>query len=206
MNTEDIRTIVRETLEQFFDSAIPVGISNRHIHLCQADYDELFPRVEITKKGDLKQPGEFASNQLVTISGPKGSIPKVRLLGPLRKFSQVEVSLTDARTLGVKPPVVLSGHLEQAVPITIKSEFGQITRDICIVAKRHIHMSPLDAVRFGVSDGESVSVEINTDARRTVFDDVVIRAIPGYVLEMHIDTDEANAANVQGNTVARLLK
>ena len=138
--------------------------------------------------------------------GPKGAIQNVRVLGPLRKQSQVEVSLTDARALGLKPPIVLSGHLESAVDITLCTENGEVSKSICIVAKRHIHMSPEDAKRLHVNDGDSVSVELQTPERTTVFSDVIVRAVPGFVLELHIDTDEANAANVQGTVMARIVQ
>ena len=198
MDREQIRAIVREVIEALFESSIPVGVSNRHVHLCQADWDVLFPNQAITKKSDLKQTGEFASEQTVTLVGPKGVIQNVRVLGPLRKQSQVEVSLTDARTLGIKPPIVLSGHLESAVEITLCTENGEITKPI--------HMSPDDAKRLHVNDGDSVNVELQTPERTTVFGDVIVRAVPGFVLELHIDTDEANAANVQGTVMARIVQ
>ena len=207
MKREELRHIIKEVIAEMYDHSIPVGISNRHIHLCEDDFKILFPNMkELSKKSDLKQPGEFASNQILTISGPKGSIEKVRVLGPLRKFSQVEVSATDARQLGVKPPIVLSGHLDQAVPITLTSEFGTITKPICIIAKRHIHMSPQEAVGLGVADGDVVQVRLDTDGRETIYGDVIVRAVNGFVLEMHIDTDEANAANVQPSTVAKIVR
>lgn len=206
MDREQIRAIVRDVITDMLGSPIPIGVSNRHVHLCKEDWDILFPNMDITKKSDLKQTGEFASNQVLTLVGPKGSIQKVRVLGPLRKQSQVEVSLTDARTLGVKPPIVLSGHLEEAASITLRTDYGEITKPICIVAKRHIHMSPEDATRLHVADGDSVSVKIETPERTTVFSDVIIRAVPGFVLELHIDTDEANAANVQGTMTAQIVQ
>ena len=110
MDREQIRAIVRGSNRAMFESSIPVGVSNKHVHLCQEDWDILFPNQSITKKSDLKQTGEFASEQTVTLVGPKGAIQNVRVLGPLRKQSQVEVSLTDARALGIKPPIVLSGR------------------------------------------------------------------------------------------------
>ena len=204
MDREQIRAIVREVIEAMFESSIPVGVSNKHVHLCQEDWNILFPNQSITKKSDLKQTGEFASEQTVTLVGPKGAIQNVRVLGPLRKQSQVEVSLTDARALGLKPPIVLSGHLESAVDITLCTENGEVSKPICIVAKRHIHMSPEDAKRLHVNDGDSV--ELQTPERTTVFSDVIVRAVPGFVLELHIDTDEANAANVQGTVMARIVQ
>lgn len=206
MNREQIRTIIKEVIQDMQGESIPVGISSRHVHLCKEDMDILFPNMELTKKKDLLQIGEFAAEQQVTLKGPKGEIQNVRVLGPLRKFSQVEVSLTDARMLGVKPPIVLSGDLEEASPITLVTEFGSITKSICIVAKRHIHMSTTDAERFNVLNGDSVKVALDTIDRSTVFDDVIIRVAPNFVLEMHIDTDEANAVNVQTDTVGRIVK
>ena len=170
MDREQIRAIVREVIEAMFESSIPVGVSNRHVHLCQADWEVLFPNQAITKKSDLKQTGEFASEQTVTLVGPKGVIQNVRVLG------------------------------------TLCTENGEITKPICIVAKRHIHMSPDDAKRLNVNDGDSVNVELQTLERTTVFGDVIVRAVPGFVLELHIDTDEANAANVQGTVMARIVQ
>lgn len=205
MEREALRQIVKETLESFFDSSIPIGISNRHIHLCQSDYDALFPHVDIAKKVDLKQPGEFATEQTVNIIGPKGTLSKVRLLGPLRSHSQLEISLTDGRQIGVTPPIAMSGDLSRAIPVTIQSPYGQITRSICIAAKRHIHMSPFDALRFGVANGDRVNIAVQGEDRHTVFQDVIIRVGHGYALEMHVDTDEANAAHITPHTVGRLV-
>ena len=140
MDREQIRAIVREVIEAMFESSIPVGVSNKHVHLCQEDWNILFPNQSITKKSDLKQTGEFASEQTVTLVGPKGAIQNVRVLGPLRKQSQVEVSLTDARALGIKPPIVLSGHLESAVDITLCTENGEVSKPICIF-RRHMNMA-----------------------------------------------------------------
>ena len=205
MDREQIRAIVREVIEAMFESSIPVGVSNRHVHLCQEDWDMLFPDQAITKKSDLKQTGEFASEQTVTLVGPKGVIQNVRVLGPLRKQSQVEVSLTDARALGIKPPIVLSGHLESAVEITLCTENGEITKPICIVAKRHIHMPPKDAMAAGVHDGDVVSVQAENE-RGTVFNHVQIRVDDSFTLEMHIDTDEANAAKIATGQTVRIIK
>lgn len=160
----------------------------------------------LQSKKQLKQPGEFAAEQVVTIVGPKNEIGKVRLLGPLRKASQVEISQTDARMLGVKPPIVLSGQLDKAVPITLKTEFAQITIPCCIIAKRHIHVNADDAPKLGVNNGDTVKVRVVTPERTTVFEDVIIRVSPDYVTEMHLDTDEANAAQVDAHTMAKIVR
>ena len=141
MDRDALKELIRHIIQDVQTPEIPIGISNRHIHLRQADYDRLFPHVTLQSKKVLKQPGEFAAEQMVTLVGPKNEITKVRLLGPLRKASQVEISQTDARMLGVKPPIVLSGQLDKAVPITLKTEFAQVTIPCCIVAKRHIHVN-----------------------------------------------------------------
>lgn len=206
MDRDALKALIRQVIQEAQTPVIPIGISNRHIHLSQADYDHLFPHVTLERKKDLKQPGEFASEQVVTLVGPKNEITKVRLLGPLRKESQVEISMTDARTLGVNPPIVLSGHLETAVPITLKTEHAQLTLPCCIVAKRHIHVNAEDAPKLGVINGESVAVRVRTDQRTTVFEDVIIRVSPNYVTEMHLDTDEANAAQVGNDTTATIIR
>lgn len=206
MDRDALKELIRHIVQDVQTPEIPIGTSNRHIHLRQADYDRLFPHVTLQSKKELKQPGEFAAEQMVTLVGPKNEITKVRLLGPLRKASQVEISQTDARMLGVKPPIVLSGQLDKAVPITLKTEFAQVTIPCCIVAKRHIHVNADDAPKLGVTDGETVKVRVVTPERTTVFEDVIIRVSPNYVTEMHLDTDEANAAQVGNDTVAKIVR
>lgn len=206
MDCNVLRRIIQSAISDWEQEAIPIGVSNRHVHLCQADYDVLFPRIDIKKKADLKQVGEFATENTVTLVGPRGSIKKVRLLAPLRSKSQVEVSKTDARMLGIVPPIALSGHLEEASIITLKSDFAQIDVPCCIVAKRHIHMPPEDGTFFGVKDGQTVKVAVHSPHRSVVFDDVIVRCVPGFVREMHLDTDEANAADVGPDTVGHIVK
>jgi len=205
MDRENIKALVRQVLEEMSKPEVPIGISNRHLHLKQEDYDKLFPNQPVKKKKDLKQPGEFAAEQTVTIVGPKGEIPNVRLLAPLRKISQVEISKTDAFKLGINAPISLSGDLSEAADITLKTKDASITIKGCIIAKRHIHMSDKDADTFGVKKGDSVQVEVNTPQRKTIFDDVIVRPNKNFVLEMHIDTDEANAANVSPTTKCRII-
>lgn len=141
------------------------------------------------------QPGQFAAEQTVTLAGPKGQLHNVRLLGPLRSVSQVEISRTDARTLGITAPLRMSGNLSGTPGVKLISPWAEIDLDSgLIVALRHIHMSPLDALVLRVAHGDTVSVVIEGSGRRTLFDDVAVRVAPDMRLEMHIDTDEANAA------------
>lgn len=184
---------------------IPIGISNRHIHLSQKDFDLLFPDEDVEILKELYQPGFYAAKQTVTICGPKGQLERVRLLVPLRNQTQVELSKTDARTLGMTAPIRLSGELSEATEVTICSPKSSITRNAAIIAKRHIHMNFTDAVLLGFQTGDVAKVEIKTDGRTTVYDDVIIRPSKGAKLEMHLDTDEANAANCSMNTTARFI-
>ena len=181
---------------------IPVGISNRHIHLKEEIYRQLFDE-QMTKRNDLNQPGEFASNQVLTIKTDKNKIENVRILGPVRSATQVEISATDALKLGVKAPIRESGDIKGSAPMAVVGPVGVIyLEEGCIIAKRHIHMSPQDAKAAGVMNGQTVSVKAK-NTRATVFDEVTVRVDPSYTLEMHIDTDEANAASIKtGDSVA----
>lgn len=195
MDKQQLETTVTKVLDEMRERPIPLGISNRHIHLCAEDYDRLFPNHPISEKKDLLQPGQYAADQTVTLVGPKGQLKNVRLLGPLRSTSQVEISRTDARTLGIAAPLRMSGSIEGTPGVRLISPFAEL--DLAsgvIVAQRHIHMSPLDALILRVSHGDKVSVAINGDERRLIFDNVAVRVSPDMRLEMHIDTDEANAA------------
>lgn len=205
-NIEEIRKIVREVLLEMQAETFPIGISNRHIHLTEEHFDILFPNEVIESLKPLKQPGEFASKQTVTLVGPKGEITKARILGPLRKQSQVEISKTDARNLGIQTPIRLSGHLDDAVEITIRSEAAELTIPAAIVAKRHIHLNFQDMERLNLKEGQVVSVEIFEGARRCIFNDVELRPGKNFVLEMHVDTDEANSADIQLNTRGRIIR
>lgn len=195
MDKQLLETTVSKVLDEMRERPIPLGISNRHIHLCAADYDRLFPNQPISKKKGLLQPGQYAADQTVTLVGPKGQLKNVRLLGPLRSTSQVEISRTDARTLGIAAPLRMSGNIQGTPGIRLVSPFAELDLAFgVIVAQRHIHMSPLDALILRVSHGDKVSVAINGDERRLIFDNVAVRVSPDMRLEMHIDTDEANAA------------
>jgi len=186
--------------------AVPVGVSARHIHLTQDHVEQLFGMgYELTKKKDLMG-SQFAANETVTIVGLKlRAIENVRILGPVRKASQVEVSATDAIKLGVKVPIRESGNIKGSAPIAVVGPKGAIYLDEgCIIAKRHIHMSPADALSAGVNDGDIVSVKVD-DERETVFHQVQIRVDSSFTMEMHIDTDEANAAKITCGQMVTIL-
>ena len=188
---------------------IPVGISNRHIHLSRADLEILFGTgYELTPMKDLSQPGQYACKETLTILGPSmRAIEGVRVLGPLRKESQVEISRTDSFTLKVKPPVRESGSLEGSAPIIIVGPKGVVSLSKgCIIANRHIHMHTDDARRFGVSDGDYVNVDVASGARRTRWFDVQVRVNPQFALEMHVDTDDANAVGIGNGARVTLVK
>ncbi len=192
--------------EQESSERIPIGISARHVHLTQEHVEELFGKgYQLTKKKELMG-GQFASNELVTLVGTKlRAIENVRILGPCRKASQVEVSKTDCIRLGVKAPVRESGKIAGSAPIAIVGPKGVVyLEEGCIVAKRHIHMSVEDAKRFGVTNGQSVKVRFDND-RGGVMEDVIIRVDPTFTLEMHIDTDEANGLGI-GKDMGILIK
>ena len=190
------------------DMGVPIGISNRHIHLTREHVEVLFGKgYQLTKCKDLSQPGQYACKEQLTIVGPSmRAIEGVRVLGPERKKSQVEISRTDSFTLKVKPPVRESGDLAGSAPITIIGPKGIVTLDEgCIIANRHIHMSVAEGEKFGVCDGDYVDVQIDGE-RKSLFYDVQIRVHKDFRLEMHIDTDDANAAGVANGFKAKLLK
>ncbi|PLV59112.1 phosphate propanoyltransferase [Thermotoga sp. KOL6] len=178
------------------EPGIIVGVSNRHVHLSKEDLEALFGKgYELTPIKDLRQPGQYAAKETVTIVGPKGAIENVRVLGPVRKETQVEISRTDAFRLGIRPPVRDSGDLEGTPGIVIIGPNGILVKEKgVILAKRHIHMHPKDAEHFGVKDKDIVKVIVENGDRKLIFDDVLIRVREDFVLEFHVDTDEANAA------------
>ncbi|MFI3618645.1 phosphate propanoyltransferase [Enterococcus avium] len=176
---------------------IPVGISNRHIHLCQQDIESLFGKgFNLVPKKYLSQPGQFASDQTVSVVGVKGSIHNVRVLGPERQESQLEISRTDSFQLGVHAPINESGNLTNAGSAFIVGPKGSIQlKENIIIAKRHIHMTPEDAKRFEVTQGQTVSVK-TIGERATIFGETIIRISDDFSLECHLDMDEANAAGL----------
>lgn len=190
------------------EDTVPVGVSNRHIHLSTADLETLFGKgYELTPIKDLSQPGQFACKETLTIVGPSlRPIENVRVLGPVRKASQVEISRTDSFTLKVKPPVRESGDIAGSAPVTIIGPKGVVTlKEGCIIANRHIHMSTDEGAAFGLSDGQYVDVEVNGE-RRTKFYDVQVRVHKDFRLEMHIDTDDANAAGIGNGAEVKIVK
>ena len=183
-----------------------VETSARHVHLTQETIETLFGKGhQLTNKKDLSQPGQFACEEKVTVKGPKGAL-KASILGPARPADQVELSLTDARTIGVVAPVRESGDIEGSGDCVIEGPCGSVeVKCGVIAAKRHIHMTPADAEEIGVSDKEIVSVKLDT-ARPLVFGDVVVRVSDKFALAMHIDTDESNAACAFGAVYGEVVK
>lgn len=177
---------------------IPIAISARHVHLDRATLQALFgPEASLTKLRDISQPGQFACEETVSLIGPKGRIDGVRVLGPLRAKTQIEISRTDEFHLGVDAPIRRSGRIAGSAPITLAGPAGKIDLpEGLICAWRHIHMTGEDAARFGVEHGEFIEVAVTGGERDLIFQDVMVRVAPAYVLEMHIDTDEANAAEL----------
>ena len=211
-NNNDVELITRLVLEALGTEAekgkmtVPVGVSNRHIHLCQEDVEALFGKgYELTKKKELMG-GQFACNEMCTIVGLKlRAIENVRILGPVRKSSQVEISATDARTLGIKAPLRQSGDTKDSGAIALVGPKGVVyLKEGCIVAARHIHMTPAEASAARLKDGDFVSVKMGSD-RGAVLDNVKIRVDESFSLEMHIDTDEANACSVKQGDTATIL-
>jgi len=191
-----ISTIVERVVARF-NEADPtktiVGISNRHVHLTDADFATLFGYDRPVVKKYVRQHGEFAAEESVTIHGPKGSFQRVRVMGPNRSATQVELSRTDCRALGLDAPMAQSGHLSEAAPIEIEGPEGRVALDhAAIVAGRHIHMGPADAEALGLKDQDRVSV-VFPGERGGRFDNFLVRVKDSYLLELHLDTDEANA-------------
>jgi putative phosphotransacetylase len=207
---EMITRLVMEAINQKSEEpgfAVPIGVSARHVHLTQEHVETLFGSgYELTKKKELMG-GQFASNEVVTIVGLKlRAMENVRILGPVRKASQVEISATDAIKLGIKTPIRESGDIKGSAPIAIVGPKGVVyLNEGCIIAKRHIHMSPEDATAAGVKDGQTISVQVENE-RGTTFNHVQIRVDKTYTLEMHIDTDEANAAKISTGDLAIIMK
>jgi propanediol utilization protein len=185
---------------------VNVGVSNRHVHLNNEDYKLLFGDTPLTKRNDLTQPGCFASDLLVTITGPKRSVENVRVLGPNRSYTQVEVSKTDSYTLGINPPVRNSGDLIDAVEITITGPLGSITRNAAIIASRHIHVDKNIIKEHNLEGIEKVSVKIPGE-KGGIIDNVYLKETEEAYFELHLDTDDANAHLLkQGDEVEIIIK
>lgn len=205
---EILNQIVDEVVKKIKEThLIEIEASGRHIHLSQEDLELLFGKGYVLNKvKDLSQPGQYACKERVNIIGPKGTIKNVVILGPVRKETQVEVSLTDARLLGLDAPIRQSGDIINSPGIKIESEKCIIEKDKgLIVAKRHIHIEEKDKHKFNVSDGEIVKVKVFSD-RTLIFDDVVVRISPDFKTYMHIDFDEANACGYKNGTFGMIIK
>lgn len=210
---QDIRNIVSDVISGInpkaadpSEQAVPVEISARHVHLTEEALECLFGKgAKLTKKRELSQPGEFLSEERVKIVTRKGEIDNVAVLGPVRKQVQAELSLTDARSLGIKVPVNLSGNLTGAGDVLLIGPNGCLeAKGAAIAAKAHVHMTPEDAARYGVSDGQTVSVQLNT-GRPITLNGVVVRVRRDFKLAVHIDHDEANAACASGEITGYLI-
>ncbi len=185
---------------------VPVGISNKHLHLSKKDLETLFGvGAQLTKKKDLKQPGQYAAEECVEIIGPKDSFKSVRVLGPERKETQVELSMTDCRALGIKAPLRQSGNLEGTPGVKLVGPAGEVALDHgAIVAQRHVHLNAAQAKEAGVTDQQMVSVRIPGE-RDIVFGNVVCRCGSAHEAEFHIDTDEANAAGAVNDLAVEII-
>jgi acetate kinase len=186
---------------------IPIAVSARHAHLSQVTIDEVFGAgYQLRPRTWLSQTGQFAAHETIRLIGPKGQLRKVRVMGPPREFDQIELSRTDEFELGLEAPVRVSGDLAGTPGITVQGPAGSCALNCGVIsARRHIHMSPSDAARLGVQDGQSVQVKIDSEGRDLVFGDVTVRIRPDFRLELHLDTDEANAAGVTDGSYAELL-
>jgi acetate kinase len=219
VHTEWARMIARETIRllgyqgvtEILEAQhipIPIGVSAHHVHLTQEDLEKLFgPGHELVPRAPLSQPGQFAAEEQVTLIGPKGRIGRVRVLGPVRSKTQVEISRTEEFQLGINAPVRMSGDLAGSPGLVLEGPAGQVhIEEGVICAHRHIHMTPEQALRFGLRDGDVVSVRSQGDGEREViFGDIVVRVNPKYDLELHLDTDEANAAQVSTGDIGYLV-
>ena len=210
-----VKDLVKEVLDGLVcDKAsikideIPIGVSNRHIHLSKQDMETLFGKgYTLTPFKDLSQPGQYACKETLTVVGPSlRPIENVRVLGPLRSKSQVEISATDSFVLKNRPPIRESGNVQGSASITLVGPKGALhLKEGCIIANRHIHMSPMDAKRFGVKDGDKVMVDV-VGKKHTRWYDVQIRVNPEFRLEMHIDTDDSNASCIGNGSKVKIVK
>ena len=203
LNTINIEALAEQIVRRL---TVEVEASGRHVHLSRTDLDTLFgPGFQLTRVKDLSQPGQFVCAQRVTLEGPKGSIPNVVVLGPERKESQVEISLTDGVVLGITPPVRLSGDIGGTPGITLRNGDRVLRLDRgLIAAKRHIHMTPEDAARFGVENGREVRLKCLTQ-RPLTLEGVEVRVSPQFATFAHIDYDEANACGFKKGDRALIL-
>lgn len=184
---------------------INIGVSNRHVHLSSEDYKVLFGDIEIQKLKDLVQTGEFATNLVVEIETEKAKIGKVRFLGPIRSYTQVEVSKTDCYALGINAPVRASGDLDGAAEITIVGPCGKITKNCAIIANRHLHLNYEDRVKLNLENVEKVSVKVGNE-KSAILNEVYVKETPSGVLELHLDTDDANGNLIKTGDIAEIIR
>jgi acetate kinase len=216
IHSDASRMIARETIRilgyqaitrqmQASQIPIPIGVSAHHLHLSQQHVEQLFgPGHKLTPRTPLSQPGQFASEETVRLIGPRGSIDRVRVLGPARKETQIEISRTEGYRLGINAPIRMSGDVEGTPGVTLEGPEGRVELEEGVIyAHRHMHMTPTDARRLGLEDGDVVRVRVEGE-RELIFGDVAVRVSPKYQLELHLDTDEANAAELNTGDVAHL--
>lgn len=206
MNTQQEK-FIRKTVAVLMNTAreVTVGVSNRHIHLSERDFAKLFGGSGLTVKKELMQPGQYAAEETVTLIGPKGKLSRVRVLGPFRSQTQVELSKTDCAALGVKAPMRKSGELKDTPGIIVEGPLGTLNLTFgVIVAHRHIHMDPWRAALLGLKNQQRVDVETAGD-RGTILKNVMIQVSERFATEMHIDTDEANACDLRSGDIIRIL-
>lgn len=183
---------------------VKIGVSNRHVHLSKEDFEILFKDIEPQRVKDLVQVGQYASNLKVSIKTNKDTITNVRVLLPIRDYTQVEISKTDSYLLGIKPPVRMSGDLNGAEEVTIIGEYGEVTKNVCIIAQRHIHINYDDRKRLGLLNIDKVKVKLGNE-KTAILNDVYLKEDPNGVLECHIDTDDANANFVNNGDLADII-
>ena len=201
MTEKQVRAIAEAVMGRIF---VGLEASGRHVHVTKEQAQVLFGH-GLTQKRDLSQPGQYLANERLTVIGPKGSFQNVAVLGPERKEAQVEISLTDGKTLGIAPPVRPSGSVQDSPGVTLVGLWGKVELNRGVIAaQRHIHMTPEDAARFGVKDKQVVSLRTYTD-RPVTFGDVVVRVSPDYATYVHLDYDEANACGFRNGDLGRIL-
>jgi putative phosphotransacetylase len=202
-----LELILKDVLSDLISDEVVVGVSNRHVHISQEDLEKIFGAgYKLTKMKDLRQPGHYAANETVTIIGPKGKMDKIRILGPVRKETQVEISMSDAFKLGIKAPVKESGKLDGTPGLTIVGPKGALEKDKgVIVAGRHIHMPKFIADIKGYKDGDMVTVETSGE-RKALLQNVLIRVGSNVVKEIHLDMDEANASGASNGAFVKIIR
>ena len=201
MDAKRVEALTESVLDRIF---VKLEASGRHVHVTKEQAMALFGH-PLTRQRDLSQPGQFLARERVTVVGPKGKFENVAVLGPERKEAQVEISLTDGKTLGITPPAQLSGNVDNTPGATLVGLWGKVKLDRGVmVAKRHIHMTPADAARMGVKDKQVVSLQTYTD-RPAIFQDVTVRISPDYATYVHLDYDEANACGFRPGDLGRIL-